>query len=165
MPDKLIERIKALLYNDDEIAKDVLKEIRERYSPPHIKKSHQGSYRKQTGTPEGKDIPISREKKDIHSKNPRTRRKAQFALNARKWHKGGKKVKVESTGSIAVGTGASRPTRVAPEKHDEKKYGAGAKLQKVGYAKSKPRKKVSRYGAGAELQKVGYHPSNKRLKK
>ncbi len=53
-----------------------------------IKKSTQGSYRAQTGTPAGKKISAARIEKDTHSSNLKTKRKAVFAQNARKWNKG-----------------------------------------------------------------------------
>lgn len=57
----------------------------------HIKKSKRGSLRKSTGTKKGKKIPVKELQKKKRSKNPRTRKKATFALNARKWNKGKKK--------------------------------------------------------------------------
>jgi oligoendopeptidase F len=57
----------------------------------HIKKKNQGKTRKATGTKKGQKIPVSKLRARAKSKNPKTRKRAQFALNARKWKKGGKK--------------------------------------------------------------------------
>lgn len=51
----------------------------------HIKKSRRGSLRKSTGTPAGKKIPLSTLRRLSHSKNLKTKRRAVFALNARRW--------------------------------------------------------------------------------
>jgi oligoendopeptidase F len=56
-----------------------------------IKKYNQGKLRKSTKTKKGQKIPKSKLKKLTNSKNPKTRKRAQFALNASKWKKGGKK--------------------------------------------------------------------------
>lgn len=53
----------------------------------HIKKSNRGKLRKSTGTKKGSKIPVSKLKKMKNSKNPKTRKRATFALNARKWKK------------------------------------------------------------------------------
>ena len=50
-----------------------------------IKKSKQGSLRKATGTKKGKKIPVKTLMRLKKSKNPAMRKKANFALNARKW--------------------------------------------------------------------------------
>lgn len=50
-----------------------------------IKKSNRGKLRASTGTPKGKRIPVSTLRRLKRSKNPTTRRRATFALNARKW--------------------------------------------------------------------------------
>lgn len=52
----------------------------------HIKKSHQGLLHKNLGIPKGKKIPISLLRRAKKSSNPKIRRRATFALNARKWH-------------------------------------------------------------------------------
>lgn len=57
----------------------------------YIKPSNRGKLRKSTGTKKGKKIPVSKLRKMKRSKNPKTRKRATFALNARKWNKGGKK--------------------------------------------------------------------------
>jgi hypothetical protein len=62
-----------------------------RRKPIRIKKANRGKLRKTTGTKKGSKIPISKLQKLKHSKNPKTRKRATFALNARKWNKGGKK--------------------------------------------------------------------------
>lgn len=64
---------------------------RRRKSGIKIKKSRQGSLRRQTGTKKGKKIPVSTLRRLKKSKNPATRKKANFALNARKWRKTGRK--------------------------------------------------------------------------
>ena len=58
-----------------------------------IKKANKGKLRKATGTKKGQKIPKSKLKKAANSKNPKTRKRAQFAINASKWNKGGKKKK------------------------------------------------------------------------
>lgn len=50
-----------------------------------IKKSNRGKLRKSTGTKKGKKIPVSKLRKMKKSKDPKTRKRATFALNARKW--------------------------------------------------------------------------------
>lgn len=52
-----------------------------------IKKSNRGKLRKSSGTKKGKTIPVSKLRKMKRSKNPKTRKRATFALNARKWNK------------------------------------------------------------------------------
>jgi oligoendopeptidase F len=61
-----------------------------RRKPIRIKKANQGKLRKSTGTKKGKKIPVKTLQKLSKSKNPTTRKRAQFALNARKWGKGKK---------------------------------------------------------------------------
>ena len=56
-------------------------------APIKIKKSKQGSLRKATGTKKGKNIPVSTLRRLKKSKSPAMRKKANFALNARKWGK------------------------------------------------------------------------------
>ena len=53
----------------------------------HIKKSRRGRLRKTAGVKKGKKIPVSTLRRLAKSKNPKTRKRAQFALNARKWKK------------------------------------------------------------------------------
>ncbi len=50
-----------------------------------IKKSNQGKLRKTAGAKKGKKIPASKLQQMKRSKNPTTRKRANFALNARKW--------------------------------------------------------------------------------
>lgn len=50
-----------------------------------IKPSHKGNLHKALGIPAGQKIPLSKEEKAAHSKNPTLRREAQFAINARKF--------------------------------------------------------------------------------
>jgi oligoendopeptidase F len=56
-----------------------------------IKKSKQGSLRKIAGVKKGQKIPVSTLRRLKKSKSAATRKKANFALNARKFKKGGKK--------------------------------------------------------------------------
>jgi len=62
-----------------------------RRKPIKIKKANRGKLRKSTGTKKGSKIPVSKLRTLKKSKNPTTRKRAQFALNARKWSKGKKK--------------------------------------------------------------------------
>lgn len=64
---------------------------KKRKKPIRIKKSNRGKLRKSAGTKKGRKIPVSKLRKMKKSKNPKTRRRATFALNARKWKKGGKR--------------------------------------------------------------------------
>lgn len=59
----------------------------------HIKKRNRGKLRKSSGTKKGRKIPVSKLRKMKKSKNAKTRKRATFALNARKWNKGHKKRK------------------------------------------------------------------------
>ncbi len=61
---------------------------RKRRKRIRIKKSNRGKLRKSTGTKKGKRIPVSTLRRLAKSKNSKTRKRAQFALNARKWNKG-----------------------------------------------------------------------------
>lgn len=62
-----------------------------RKSGIRIKKSNQGKLRKSTKTKKGQKIPVSKLRKMKKSSNPTTRKRATFALNARKWNKGKRK--------------------------------------------------------------------------
>lgn len=53
----------------------------------HIKASRKGSLHKALGVPKGKKISEKKLEKAEHSKNPKLRKKAQFAENAKKWRK------------------------------------------------------------------------------
>ena len=59
----------------------------------YIKKKNRGKLRKSTGTKKGQKIPVSKLRRLAKSKNKKTRKRAQFALNARKWNKGGRRKK------------------------------------------------------------------------
>lgn len=59
--------------------------------PIRIKKKNRGKLRKTTGTKKGRKIPVKKLQKLKRSKNPKTRKRANFALNARKWNKKGKR--------------------------------------------------------------------------
>jgi len=61
---------------------------RKRKSGIYIKKKNRGKLRAATGTKKGQKIPVSTLRRLKKSKNPKTRRRATFALNARKWKKG-----------------------------------------------------------------------------
>jgi hypothetical protein len=52
-----------------------------------IKKSNRGKLRKTAKAKKGKKIPASKLRSMKRSKNPKTRQRANFALNARKWNK------------------------------------------------------------------------------
>jgi hypothetical protein len=61
---------------------------RSRRKPIHIKAKNRGKLRKSAGTKKGKKIPVSKLRKLKNSRSAATRRRATFALNARKWKKG-----------------------------------------------------------------------------
>lgn len=67
------------------------KAARRKRSGIKIKKSNQGKLRKTAKVKKGKKIPVSKLRAMKRSKNPKTRKRATFALNARSWNKGGKK--------------------------------------------------------------------------
>lgn len=52
-----------------------------------IKKSNRGKLRKSAKVKKGQKIPASKLRAMKKSKNPKTRKRATFALNARKWRK------------------------------------------------------------------------------
>jgi oligoendopeptidase F len=52
-----------------------------------IKPSRRGRLRKSAGVKKGNKIPLAKLRQMKKSKNPKTRRRATFALNARKWGK------------------------------------------------------------------------------
>lgn len=58
-----------------------------------IKKSNKGKLRKTAKTKKGKRIPVSKLRSLKKSKNPKTRARANFALNSRKWRKTGRRRK------------------------------------------------------------------------
>lgn len=51
-----------------------------------IAPSHKGALHRMLGIPQGKPTPESMLEKAAHSKNPTERKRAQFALNAKKWN-------------------------------------------------------------------------------
>jgi hypothetical protein len=53
--------------------------------PIRIKKANRGKLRKSAGTKKGKKIPVSKLRRMKNSRSAKTRRRATFALNARKW--------------------------------------------------------------------------------
>lgn len=61
---------------------------RKRKSGIHIKKANRGKLRKTAKTKKGRKIPVSKLRAMKKSKNPKTRKRATFALNARSWNKG-----------------------------------------------------------------------------
>ena len=58
---------------------------RARRKPIHIKKKNRGKLRRAAGVKKGKKIPVSKLRQMKRSKSAATRRRATFALNARKW--------------------------------------------------------------------------------
>jgi hypothetical protein len=52
----------------------------------HIKKSHEGMFHRDTGTPAGQPIPESAIREKLHSPDPAVRKRANFAENAKHWH-------------------------------------------------------------------------------
>jgi oligoendopeptidase F len=60
---------------------------RKRKKNINIKKKNRGKLRKSAGAKKGNKIPVSKLRKMKKSKNPKTRKRATFALNARKWRK------------------------------------------------------------------------------
>jgi oligoendopeptidase F len=56
-----------------------------------IKKANRGKLRKAADTKKGQKIPVATLQKMKRSKNSKTRKRATFALAARKWKKGRKK--------------------------------------------------------------------------
>ena len=62
-----------------------------RRRPIKIKKSNRGKLRKSAGAKKGRKIPVAKLRKMKKSKNPKTRKRATFALNARKWNRGRRK--------------------------------------------------------------------------
>jgi len=56
-------------------------------APIKIKKSKQGSLRAATKTKKGKNIPMSTLQRLKKSGSPAMKKKANFAINARKWGK------------------------------------------------------------------------------
>lgn len=65
---------------------------RPRRNPIRIKKSNRGKLRKAAGARKGQKIPVSKLRQMKRSKDPRTRKRANFALVSRGWRKtGGKK--------------------------------------------------------------------------
>jgi len=63
---------------------------RRKRKPIKIKKSRRGKLRKAAGAKKGAKIPVSKLRQMKKSKDPKTRKRATFALNARKWKKGKK---------------------------------------------------------------------------
>ena len=49
----------------------------------HIKASHKGLLHKELGVPSGEKIPAAKLEKALHSKNPKVRKRANFARNAK----------------------------------------------------------------------------------
>ena len=56
-----------------------------------IKKANRGKLRKAAGTKKGQKIPVATLQMMKNSKDPKVRKRANFALNARKWKKGRRK--------------------------------------------------------------------------
>ena len=53
--------------------------------PPMDLKLKKGALHKQLGIPKGEKIPTKTLREKAHSSNETTRKRAQFALNAKKW--------------------------------------------------------------------------------
>ena len=51
----------------------------------HLNPANKGKLHKALGVAKGSKIPVSALQKAIHSRNPTLRKRAQFAMNARKW--------------------------------------------------------------------------------
>jgi len=60
-------------------------------SPIKIKKANRGKLRRHAGAKKGKNIPVSTLRRLKKSKSAAVRKRATFALNARKWRKTGGK--------------------------------------------------------------------------
>jgi hypothetical protein len=56
----------------------------------NIKPSHKGLLHKDLGVSQSKHLSVKQEEKAKHSSDPAERKRATFALNARKWHHGKK---------------------------------------------------------------------------
>ena len=52
----------------------------------HIKPENEGKLHKSMGVPEGKKIPLAALEKKKNSPDAATRKRANFAINARSWH-------------------------------------------------------------------------------
>lgn len=61
--------------------------------PIRIKKANKGKLRKAAGAKKGQKVPASKLRKLKNSKSAKTRKRATFALNARKFKKSGKKTR------------------------------------------------------------------------
>jgi hypothetical protein len=57
----------------------------------NINPKNKGKLRKTAKTKKGRKIPVKKLQAMKKSKNPKTRKRANFALNARKWRKGKRK--------------------------------------------------------------------------
>lgn len=57
----------------------------------NIKPSHKGLLHKNLGVSQGKKLTVKEEESAKNSSDPAERKRATFALNARKWNHGGKK--------------------------------------------------------------------------
>lgn len=57
-----------------------------RRDPIHIKPSHKGLLHKDLGVPSGQPIPTSKLRSAVHSSNPKVRRRAIFAQNAKRFN-------------------------------------------------------------------------------
>lgn len=67
------------------------KSKRKKRSGIYIKPANRGKLRKSAKAKKGKKIPVKKLRTMKKSKNPKTRKRATFALNARSWNRGGKK--------------------------------------------------------------------------
>jgi hypothetical protein len=58
----------------------------EKLASIHIKPSHKGELHSDLGVAQGKKIPAGKLEAAKHSSSPAERKRATFALNAKKWH-------------------------------------------------------------------------------
>jgi hypothetical protein len=107
----------------------------------HLK---EGALHKQMGVPEGKKIPAGRLESASNSSNPLTRKRAQFAINAKKWkHKDGGSIKAHAKSPAEATDGSAAETGVMKgPSNPMQKYAKGGKAEPK--AEAKPRNKVAR---------------------
>jgi hypothetical protein len=53
----------------------------------YLNPKNKGKLHEETGTPKGQKIPLAKEEAALHSSDPAIRKRANFAINARKWNK------------------------------------------------------------------------------
>lgn len=67
--------------------KDPARQAKKRFEAKINSNVKKGALHKQLGIPQGKNIPVSKLEALKNSKDPQTRKRANFALNARHWAK------------------------------------------------------------------------------